>query len=65
LRLFVVIPQPPHDIYLKEPFKEGLRIKVKMVIISMPQKTLVEMAELANMIEEEMLVRRKNIIIYC
>jgi hypothetical protein len=35
LGLCAIIPQPPHDIYLREAFKEGLRTKVKMAIISM------------------------------
>jgi hypothetical protein len=42
LRLCAIISQPPHDIYLREAFKEGLRIKVKMAIISMSWKTLGE-----------------------
>lgn len=65
LRLCVVIKQPPHDIYLKEAFKEGLRTKVKMAIISVPRRTLVEVAESTIMIEEELLIRRRNITIYC
>jgi hypothetical protein len=45
LQLCVVIPQPPHDIYLREAFRiQGLRTKVKMAIISMPQRTLMEVA---------------------
>jgi hypothetical protein len=35
LGLCAIIPQPPHDIHLREAFKEGLRTKVKMTIISM------------------------------
>jgi endonuclease III-like uncharacterized protein len=35
LKLCAIIPQPPHDIYLREAFKEGLKTKVKMAIISM------------------------------
>ncbi len=46
--LYIVIPQRPHDIYLREAFRKGLRIKVKMAIISMPQKTFVEIAEADN-----------------
>jgi hypothetical protein len=57
----VVIPQPLHDIYLREAFREGLRTKVKMAIISMSRRTL---AKVAIMIEEEMLVRRNNIARY-
>jgi hypothetical protein len=34
LRLCAIISQPLHDIYLREAFKKGLRIKVKMAIIS-------------------------------
>jgi len=53
LQLCAVIPQPPHDIYLREAFRvQGLRTKVKMAIISMSQRTLVEVAKLAIMIEE-------------
>jgi hypothetical protein len=36
LRLCVVISQQPHDIYLKEAFRKGLKTKVKMAIRSMP-----------------------------
>ncbi len=57
----MVIPQPLHDIYLREAFREGLRTKVKMAIISMSRRTL---AKVAIMIEEEMLVRRNNIARY-
>jgi hypothetical protein len=64
-RLYVVISQALlHDIYLKKVFKKGLKTKVKMAIISMSQKTLVEVAKSIIMIEEEMLVRRKNITRY-
>jgi hypothetical protein len=49
----LVIPQPPHDIYLREAFRvQGLRTKVKMAIINMPPKKLVEVVELAIMIEK-------------
>jgi hypothetical protein len=49
----VVIPQPPHDIYLREAFRvQVLRTKVKMAIKGMLQRTLVEVAKLAIMIEE-------------
>jgi hypothetical protein len=64
LQLCVIIPQPLRDIYLREAFKEGLKTKVKKAIISMLCKTLAELVELAIMIEEEMLVRRKNIARY-
>ncbi len=40
LQLCAIIPQQPDDIYLREAFKEGLRTKVKMAIISMLKKTL-------------------------
>jgi hypothetical protein len=51
LWLCVVIPQPPHDIFLKKPFKKGFKIKVKMAIISRRQKTLVEVAKSTIMIK--------------
>jgi hypothetical protein len=60
----VVIPQQPHDIYLREAFREGLRTKVKMAIISMPRKTLVEVVESTIMIEEEMPIRNMYIMRY-
>jgi hypothetical protein len=37
LRLYAMIPQWPNDIYLKEGFRLGLKTKVKMAMISMPQ----------------------------
>jgi hypothetical protein len=49
---------------LIETFKEGLRIEVKMVITSMPHKTLMEVAKLISLIEEEMPIRRNNMAIY-
>ncbi len=60
----MVIPQWPNVIYLIETFKEGLRIEVKMVITSMPHKTLMEVAKLISLIEEEMPIRRNNMAIY-
>ncbi len=60
----MVIPQPLHDIYLREAFREGLRTKVKMAIISMSRRTLAMVAKLAIMIEKEMPVRRNNIARY-
>jgi hypothetical protein len=52
LWLCIVIPQQPHDIYFKKTFREGLRTKVKMAIISMLWQTLVEVVELTIMIEK-------------
>jgi hypothetical protein len=49
---------------LKEALREGLKIKIKMAIISMSQRTLAKVVELTIMIEEEMLIRRKNIARY-
>jgi acetoin utilization deacetylase AcuC-like enzyme len=61
----MVISQPLlHDIYLRKFFKEGLKTKVKMAIISMLQKTLGKVTKSTILIEEEMLVRRKNITRY-
>ncbi len=60
----MVIPQWPNGIYLREVFREGLRPKVKMVIVSMPHKTLVEVAKLIILIEEEMSIRRNNMARY-
>ncbi len=64
----MVIPQWPHDIYfleLLEAFREGLRTKVKMAIISMSWRTLAEVVELTIMIEEKMQIRKKSIARYC
>jgi hypothetical protein len=50
----VVIPQPPHDIFLRKAFRKGFIIKVKMAIISRRQKNLVELAKSTIMIKKEM-----------
>jgi hypothetical protein len=52
LWLCAVIPQQPHDISLREAFRERLRSKVKMAIITMSWRTLAEVVELTIMIEE-------------
>jgi hypothetical protein len=54
LQLCVVIPQQPDDVYLRETFKEGLKNKLKLTIIGMPNATIVEVTNLAREIEEEM-----------
>jgi hypothetical protein len=54
----VVIPQPPHDIFLRKTFREGFKTKVKMAIMSMQQKTLVQVAKLTIMIKEKMSVKK-------
>jgi len=43
--------------YLKEAFKERLNTKVKMVIISMPRKTLIEVVTFIILVEEKLHVR--------
>jgi len=43
--------------YLRKAFREGLRTKVKMAIISMPQIFLMEIIESTIMIEEEMPIK--------
>ncbi len=57
LQLCVVIPQQPHDMYLRKAFGEGLKPKVKMAIISMSQSFLAKVEELAIMIKEEMPIK--------
>jgi len=52
LRLCVVIPQQPNDIYLREAFREWLRFKLKMVIISMPRRTLAKLVKFTILVEE-------------
>jgi hypothetical protein len=64
LQLYMVIPQQPHDIYLSEAFRKGLRTKIKMVIISMLQKTLAKISKSTIMINEEMSIRKKSIARY-
>jgi hypothetical protein len=51
LWLHVVVLQQLHDIYFIEAFKEGLKTNVKMAILSMSWKTLVEVAKSTIMIE--------------
>ncbi len=64
LQLCAIILQQLDDIYLREAFREGLPTKVKMVIISMPRKTLAEVAKFAFLVEEELHVRRKSMARY-
>ncbi len=65
LRLCVIILQRPNDINLRKPFQEGLRTKIKMVIINMPRKIVAKVAESAIIVEEELPMRWKNIMKYC
>ncbi len=65
LKLCVVIPQWSDDIYLKETLRKGLKTKVNMAIISMPQKTLAEMVESTIVWEEKMPIRKKKMAKYC
>jgi hypothetical protein len=64
LWLRVIIPQQPNDIYLCEAFRYGLWTKVKMVIISMPWRTLAEVRKYVIIVEEDLLVRWNNIARY-
>ncbi len=64
LWLCVVIPQQPNDIYLRETFRDGLWTRVKIVIISMPWKTLAKVTKSEIIVEEKLLVRWKNIARY-
>jgi hypothetical protein len=59
-----IIPRQLYDIYLREAFKEGLQTKMKMTIINMPRRTLTKVAESVILIEEELLVRWKNMAKY-
>ncbi len=61
----MVIPQQPDDIYLREAFREGLRTKMKMAIISMLRRTLVKMAESEILVEEKLHVRQNNMVKCC
>jgi hypothetical protein len=51
-------------IYLRETFRKGLKTKVKMEIIGMPRRILVDIAESTIAIEEEMPIRRRNMARY-
>ncbi len=62
--LCAVILQQPNDIYRHEAFWNGLWTKVKIVIISMPWRTLAEITKSMIIVEEELLVRWKNIARY-
>ncbi len=62
--LCAVIPQWPNGIYLREVFREGLRTRVKMVIINMPHKTIMEVTKSIILIEEKMPIRRNNMARY-
>jgi hypothetical protein len=45
-------------------FREGLRTRVKMVIINMPHKTIMEVTKSIILIEEKMPIRRNNMARY-
>jgi hypothetical protein len=55
-----MIPQQLDDVYLRETFKEGLRKKQKLTIIGMPRATMIEVANFAREIEQQMLTLHKN-----
>lgn len=52
LWLCAIIPQQPNDIYLHEAFWDGLWTKVKIVIISMPWRTLAKITKIVIIVEE-------------
>jgi hypothetical protein len=52
LWLYVAILQQSHDIYFIESFRKRLRTNVKMAILSMLWRTLVEVAKSTIMIEK-------------
>jgi hypothetical protein len=55
-----MIPQQLNDVYLRETFKEGLRKKLKLANIGMPRTTIIEVANFAREIEQEMLTPHNN-----
>lgn len=55
-----MIPQQLDDVDLRETFKEGLKKKLKLASISMPRTTIIEVANFAREIEQEMLTPHKN-----
>jgi hypothetical protein len=55
-----MIPQQLDDVDLRETFKEGLKNKLKLASISMPRTTIIEVANFAREIEQEMLTPHKN-----
>jgi hypothetical protein len=54
-----MIPQQLDDVYLRETFKEGLEKQLKLTIIGMPRATIIEIANFAREIEQEMLTPHK------
>ncbi len=64
LQQCTLIPQQPDKIYLREAFREGLRTKMKMAIISMPRKTLTEVAKFAILVEKKLFMRRNSMARY-
>lgn len=54
LQICAIFSQWANDIYLREIFWSGLHTKLKVAIISMPWKTLVEVEDFAIKIEEKM-----------
>ncbi len=64
LQLCVVIPQQPNDIYFCEAFRKGLQTKVKMAIISMSRRILVEVSESTITMENKLPMKQKNITRY-
>jgi hypothetical protein len=62
LHLCAIIPLQTSDIHVREFLKKGLRTKVRMAIIGMPQRTLAEMAISAISIKEEIPIRKRNMV---
>jgi hypothetical protein len=54
MELVAIIPNHLDDVYLKETFHEGLHSKLKMVILGMPQTTIIEVVNSAKIVEELM-----------
>ncbi len=55
-----MIPQQLNDVYLRKTFMEGLKKKLKLASIGMPRTTIIEVANFAREIEQEMLTLQKN-----
>ncbi len=53
-----------NDIYLREAFRKALQTKVKMAIINMLRRTLVEVVKFTILVKEKLLVRQKNMARY-
>jgi hypothetical protein len=58
--LVAIIPNQLDDVYLRETFCERLHLRIKMEVLGMPRTTIIEVVNLAKIMEEELMPSNKH-----